>query len=313
LVAVVALYFGLSWRRLLHAAPLVIAATLPAISLTLAQNKAVTGSWTTLPYLASREQYGVPTTFTFQPDPKPRRELTAEQKQGYQVQSEAHDRESARSLWDRLLDRAGLIRFFVFPAFFAALPGLFTAFQRRQMLLPALAVVLFLAAAAFYPYFYPHYIAALACVFLLLTIAALQRMPRLAAFAVCGVAVAHFVFWFGVHAQGNQEFLDAFGPFELFDFVNHYSNGVDPERRLPILKQLQQAPGGQLVFVHYSPFRPLREWISNAADIDHANVVWALDLGSEDNRQLVSYYPDRTVWLAEPDARPPRLRPYSGF
>ena len=142
---------------------------MPAISLTLAQNRAVTGSWITLPYVASRAQYGVPTTFTFQGGAKPQRELTRvltdEQKQNYQVQSEAHDRESARSVWDRLLDRAGLVRFFVFPAFLAALPGLFLAFRQKRMLLPAFAVVLFLAGTAFYPFFYLAFIAALACVF----------------------------------------------------------------------------------------------------------------------------------------------------
>lgn len=121
--------------------------------------------------------------------------------------------------------------------------------------------------------------------------------------------MVHFVFWYGVHAQGNQEFLDAFGPFELFDFVNH----GDPEGRLPILKQLAESPGGQLVFVHYQPYHPLREWISNGADIDHSKVVWALDLGRDEDRELANYYPGRTVWLAEPDARPPRLRPYPGL
>jgi len=39
-------------------------AILPAILLTLAQNKQVTGSWTTLPYKLSQYQYGVPATFT---------------------------------------------------------------------------------------------------------------------------------------------------------------------------------------------------------------------------------------------------------
>jgi len=309
LIAIVMLYFVRNWHKLLLAAPLVIAATLPFISLTLAQNKAVTGSWITLPYMTSREQYGVPTTFTFQPDPKPHRELTAEQKQDYQVQSEAHAQESARSFGDRFLERAGLVRFFVFPAFLAALPGLLISFKRKRMILPAVAVVLFLAGSAFYPYFYPHYIAALACVFLLLIVAALDRIPRAAAFAVCGVAALHFVFWYGVHLSGNRDFLAGLVPFETFDFVNH----GDPEGRLPILKQLQEASGGQLVFVHYAPFRPLREWISNAADVDRAKVVWALDLGPEENRELAAYYPDRKVWLAEPDARPPRLRPYSGF
>ncbi len=44
---------------------------LPAVGITLLQNKQVTGSWNTLPYQLSRYQYGVPATFTFQPEPDP--------------------------------------------------------------------------------------------------------------------------------------------------------------------------------------------------------------------------------------------------
>lgn len=296
------------FRKALPSAPLIIAAALPAIALTFAQNKAVTGSWLTLPYITSRAQYGVPTTFTFQPNPVPHRALSEEQQAGYEAQSEVHARESALSFGERLLDRAAECRFFVFPALLAALPGLFIAFRHRRMILPAAAIVSMLAGAAFYPYFYPHYIAALACVFLLLTVAGLERIPRPAAFAVLAVALVHFAFWYGVHA-GSADFREAFGPYETFDFLNH----GDPEGRQPILDRLHDSPGGQLVFVHYLPFHPLREWITNVADIDHSKIVWALDLGPEKDRTLADYYPGRTVWLCEPDASPPRLRPYSGF
>ncbi len=291
--------------------PLVIAATLPAVSLTLAQNKAVTGSWTTLPYMAARYQYGVPTTFTMQPDPTPHRELTPEQQRGYDVQAEVHDTESARSLWERLLDRLDYVRFFLSPGLYVTLPVfLFTlvfTMRDRRLWWPAASILVLLAASAFYPYYYPHYIAAVACAFLLIAVAGLKYMPRLAANAIFCLAVAHFAFWYGVHAYGNQDFLDAFGPYELFDFVNH----GDPEGRFPHSKRLEQAPGNQLVFVRYAPFHPLREWISNAADIDRSKVVWALDLGPEEDSKLLDYYPDRTAWLVEPDARPPRLVPYS--
>jgi len=61
LLAIVAAAFLLpGWRRFLQALPIVGVTLLPAVSLTLAQNKVVTGSWTTLPYMLSRYQYGVP-------------------------------------------------------------------------------------------------------------------------------------------------------------------------------------------------------------------------------------------------------------
>jgi hypothetical protein len=65
-------HWKLPWRA-------VSVALLPAITLMLAQNFAVTGSFTSLPYELSRYQYGVPTTFTFQPNPEPHRTLTQEQ------------------------------------------------------------------------------------------------------------------------------------------------------------------------------------------------------------------------------------------
>jgi hypothetical protein len=50
--------------------------------------------------------------------------------------------------------------------------------------------------------------------------------------------------------------------------------------------------------------------VYNAADIDGAGVVWARDLGTDENDKLRRYYPDRTAWLLEPDARPPKLSRY---
>ncbi len=58
-------------RRLARPAAIAALVVVPAIGLILLQNKQATGSWTTLPYVLSRYQYGVPTTFTVQPLPTP--------------------------------------------------------------------------------------------------------------------------------------------------------------------------------------------------------------------------------------------------
>ena len=87
-------------------------------------------------------------------------------------------------------------------------------------------------------------------------------------------------------------------------------NFGDSEGRIRINQALAEAPGKQLVFVRFGPRHLLREWIHNDADIDRSRVVWALDLGPEEDAQLINYYPDRAVWVVEPDAVPPRLERY---
>ena len=74
-------------------------------------------------------------------------------------------------------------------------------------------------------------------------------------------------------------------------------NFGDPEGRVAINRRLAEAPGRQLVFVRYFTTHGYHDWIHNAADIDLARVVWALELTPDENAKLRRYYPDRTVWL----------------
>jgi hypothetical protein len=75
---------------------------------------------------------------------------------------------------------------------------------------------------------------------------------------------------------------------------------------------LEQQSGEQLVIVRYFPgHEPMDEWVYNWPDIDHSKVVWARDMGAEENLKLIQYYRDRAVWLVEPDARPVRVSPYA--
>jgi hypothetical protein len=40
-----------------------------------------------------------------------------------------------------------------------------------------------------------------------------------------------------------------------------------------------------------------REWVYNRVDLESPRNVWARDMGDSKNRALISYYPDRLVWL----------------
>ena len=281
----------------------------PALLLTALQNKAVTGTWTTLPYVLSRYQYGIPAAFTFQPNPQPHRELNREQQLDYQAQSDVHGDtpETFVRYLGRLLDRVRFIRFFFLPPLYIAVLFFLPELRARRYLWAAGSVAIFCLGANFYPYYYPHYIAAVTCLLILIAVAGMRRLRGDAMRIVALLCCAHFAFWYGLHLFGNEDLFIATGNYESWDFVNF----GDSEGRIAIDRRLAQSPGQQLVFVRLGPTHLLREWIHNDADIDNSRVVWALDLGPEEDARLIVYYPKRTVWRVEPDAKPPRLASFS--
>jgi hypothetical protein len=284
---------------------------IPAFALSLAQNKAVTGSWLTMPYQLSQYQYGVPTAFTFQLVPTPHRPLTREQQLDYDTQSEVHGpgADTLAGYWARWASRIGFYRFFFLAPLYLVLPAFLLRLREYPFAWVLLTIFLFSLGTNFYPYFYTHYIAALTCLFVLIAVAGLQRLSlwnEQAARILLFLCAAHFVFWYGLHASGDESLYAALTPFETWDAINH----GDPEGRIAIGRQLNSQPGRQLVFVRYGPQHRFEEWVHNAADIDNSRIVWARDLGTGENQNLLRYYPDRTAWLLEPDAHPPLLRPY---
>jgi hypothetical protein len=93
--------------------------------------------------------------------------------------------------------------------------------------------------------------------------------------------------------------------------ANWYGPGELGAPRARILADLERQPGKQLVIVRYSQnHNPVWEWVYNAADIENSKVIWAREMDSADNQELIRYYEDRKVWLAEPDAIPARITPY---
>jgi hypothetical protein len=298
------------WPKLAKIALPAALALLPAVTLQLLHDHAVTGSWTTLPYALSRYQYGVPNTFTFQPVAVPHAELTEAQRLYAEGQAAVHgDGESPERYFERLASRAGFYRFFLLAPLCLALLFYLPFLGAYRYAWIAVTVALFALGTTFYPYFFPQYLAALTSVFLLVAVLGLGRLSALnpaAARWLLLLCAAHFVFWYAVHATGDETILRAMAPFETADRINY----GDPEGRIAVNRKLAEAPGKQLVFVRYFSSHGYHEWIHNSANIADERVIWALEFTPDENAKLKSRYPDRTVWLMEPDALPPQLVPY---
>ncbi len=306
------------WGRFAAALPIALLTVLPALGLTSLQNKAVTGSWTTLPYALNRYEYGVPTTFTFQANPMSHRQLTGDQELDYRAESAIHgdDTDSPGRFASRLAYGARFGRFFLLPPLYVAFLSFLVTIRERRFAWVIAALAVFALGTTFFPYFYPHYVAAVACLVVLGAVAGLDRLSkwRLARWlngrtvvqVIVLLCLAHFGFWYCVHLIGNEDIVMAATRYETWDFIDY----GDPEGRIAINQELARLPGKQLIFVRYSPRHMFHNWIHNRADIDASRIIWVRDLGPAENGKLLKLYPDRTAWLIEPDRWPPQLHRY---
>lgn len=207
--------------------------------------------------------------------------------------------------WDRLKQ---LGQFFVgglFAVPFVTLPWLIRSRRTRFVLLQLLFC---LAGLAVVSWFMPHYAAAAFCAFVVLLVQAFRYLRRV---KIAGRPV-------GI---GWTRVLVACALFTLPSCI--LDNLASPGDRLclsltydwqraDIVTQLNHTPGDHLVIVRYSPLhRPHKEWVYNAADIDHAKIVWAREIPGVDLSPLLAYYPNRKLWLVDPDTLPPVLTPYT--
>ncbi|MGO9257173.1 MAG: hypothetical protein ACLQU1_12840 [Bryobacteraceae bacterium] len=306
-------------RRLIKLAAATALAIVPALALTLAQNKAVTGSFTTLPESLSMYQYGVPASLTLQPNPVPHRDLTPQQAMDYKMQLSFHGErtDTLASYLQRLEYRVRYYRFFFLPPLYIALLVFLAGIREYRFAWVPLTLALFALGVNFFPAFQVHYLAACTCLFVLMSVAGLERLSRItvrgqpagqeAARILVLLSVVHFGLWYGVHLFDTWAVSRSLRPYETWDVINH----GNPERRIFVRDALNQIPGPLLVFVRYYPQHIFQdEWVYNGADIGGQRVIWARDLGAQEDRKLTAYYPGRAVLLLEPDARPPRLSPY---
>ena len=170
-------------------------------------------------------------------------------------------------------------------------------------------------------YFLPHYAAALTCVILALVLAALRRTRhwkwrgRVAGIFISRAVPSICVLLFA---------LRVFAPITHWPPVSTWPGrtfsptwcSLTPMnlRRSAVLRKLREFPGRQLAIVHYNSSHEVfyDEWVYNRANLNTAKVVWAHDMGAEENEELIRYFKNRRTWLVKADADPPELVPYPG-
>jgi hypothetical protein len=85
-------------------------------------------------------------------------------------------------------------------------------------------------------------------------------------------------------------------------------------QRASIQSKLNALSGKQLIIVHYPyMYVPWVEWIFNDADLDHAHIVWARDMGYLENKELLNYYSDRQAWYTDRGDTASVILPYDQF
>jgi hypothetical protein len=218
--------------------------------------------------------------------------------------------DTVSSYVERLAFRVRYYRFYFYAPLYLALLAFLVTIRSYQWLWVALTCLLFALGINLFPAFQFHYLAAVVCLFVLISVRGLQqietRVPHGVeiARAIVFLCVAQFVFWYGLHLPDSRAFAANTRRFDVWGGINH----TNPDRRIEVDRELAATPGKLLVFVRYWPQHIFQdEWVYNGADIDGQRVVWARDLGDAEDANLTAYYKDRKVLVLEPDARPPRI------
>jgi hypothetical protein len=210
---------------------------------------------------------------------------------------------------------------FLFFAGFVLLPPLLMVrhvFRDKRIRFLVACVLLLSAGMVIEIFMLPHYLAPFTAAFYAIGLQMMRHLRQWkpegkpVGLALVRLTIAVCLLMAGVRVIASPLH---FGPNE-FPPSDWNASWFGPEHfgteRAQIETRLSQLPGGQLAIVRYSPGHNSEdEWVYNRADIDGSKVVWARDMDTADNLELIRYYQDRKVWLVEPDLTPARVSPYA--
>jgi hypothetical protein len=273
---------------------------LPAITATwlLYYNYRITGDSLLLPYSLHTQRYMAAPLFHWQPIP-PVPNYPNEQMRKFHVDDELVEYTKQLGLKHYLIaafDRFGMILWAYLRPILLAIPLIVAlVFWRRSrtiLVCGMICISVLLAHVLSCPWMRVQYMAPLVpCLFVLI-----------------GIGLRHINAW-RIHNQPIGHTLVRAIIFTqiaiaIFSTItNAIANAKNPiSQRATVMQSLLKQGGQHLVLVHYSEkHSPTNEWVYNAADIDRSPIIFARDLGPDADRELLSYYLARKIWIANID------------
>lgn len=280
-----------SWRRFGQLIAPFLCGVLPFVAFDAYYNYRVTGNALTPPYSIYEKTYSRNALFIWQRDPQNNRDHRPEINRFYDDEKRDSDMQRSfggfvRGIWPKLklYDRYflhGLLALTVIAALLMV---------RKPELKLCLGIFMVCLAVTLCSSFWaqPHYSAPILPLFIAIVLYGFQSLHGIArsrllarlsfvAFCLLGLAMFTARLWKDQKIQWQYN-------------------------RADLVAQLNRLPNKQLVLVRYSSgHNPKTEWIYNAADIDHAHVVFAPDGDAEYLKPLLTYFKGYDVTHIEPD------------
>jgi hypothetical protein len=197
-------------------------------------------------------------------------------------------------------------RFFLGPALTVPLVTIGRVWRRRRMLVIGACAGLF--AVVTEAFSSPHYLAPAAAVIIAIVVECCRHLRASRVYVVKLLPLsmaAVLTLRIGAQSLGL--------PYTDKHNYQSWCCRVQPNsNQARIAAQLDQIPGNHLVFVRAKTDEDnLLQWIYNDADIDRSRIVWARDLGSEKDAELMRYYAGRHTWMVDPNVEPASCVGYS--
>jgi hypothetical protein len=282
------------------------------------------GSPLTLPYTLQRTQYAVTPYYVWQslrPEPAYRHAVMRDfyTRQEMKVFREVH---SVSGFIPRTLGKVnGALQFYGGPALLIPLIMIGRTLRDRRIRFLVICMAVLCAGMVIEIYLVAHYLAVFTCAMYAIGLQAMRHLRvwkpggRPVGLALVRTALTVCVLMVAIRLAAKPlGIVPAERPESEWMglWYGPQNFGTD---RANVQQQLEHLPGKHLVLVRYdmTTHWSVDEWIFNSPDIDNSKVIWAHEMDKASNDQLVQHYPDRQVWLAQPDVSTGILTRYPGF